>query len=358
MNTKERFLGVFNYQPVDRVPDLEFGYWEETLEQWHKEGLPDNIQDNWTAERYFGFDFYKEASVSLGLIPSFEKKVIEERGEHQIIQDENGSICEVKKVGASIPRYIKLPIETREDWEVFKEKLNPDEPKRYPDNWEELKSEWKNRDYPLAIHCGSLYGWLRGWMGVENISLALALQPDWVEEMMEYITNYILKVIDRALEEVDFDFAFWWEDMCFNKGPLISPTMFKEFMVPRYKRITARLREKGIDLNILDCDGDIEKLVPLWLEAGINVMFPLEAAHTHIEKLKDIYGKDLRLMGGVNKLALITGTEEAIDREIERVGRLLSRGGYIPHIDHRVSPDISLKNYHYYIKRKRELLGL
>ncbi|MEM1515235.1 MAG: hypothetical protein QXH24_04205, partial [Candidatus Bathyarchaeia archaeon] len=88
----------------------------------------------------------------------------------------------------------------------------------------------------------------------------------------------ILRAIEKAVKEIKpiIDFAHWWEDMCYNNGPLISPRLFKEFMVPEYKRVTSFLKDHGIWINIVDCDGNINSLVPLWLEAGINCMFPLE----------------------------------------------------------------------------------
>jgi len=160
------------------------------------------------------------------------------------------------------------------------------------------------------------------------------------------------------VREVELDFASWWEDMCFNKGPLISPRMFDEFMVPRYKKITDFLKQHGVTINIVDCDGNINELVPLWLKAGVNCMFPLEiAAGSKPEVLREKYGREVLLMGGIDKRALAAG-KEAIDRELEKIPPLIEQGGYIPHVDHRVPPDVSYENYLYYIKRKREIIGV
>ncbi len=94
---------------------------------------------------------------------------------------------------------------------------------------------------------------------------------------------------------------------------------------------------------------------PLWLEAGINVMFPVEIAHTNAEALRARYGRDLCLIGGVDKRALARG-REAIDKELQRVKALMAKGGFIPHIDHSVPEDVSYENFLYYLKRKREML--
>jgi len=123
-------------------------------------------------------------------------------------------------------------------------------------------------------------------------------------------------------------------------------------MVPRYKRITEALKKYNIDVNILDCDGQIYELVPGWLEGGINCMFPIEAAHTDPVKLRKEHGKDILLLGGVNKLQLAKG-KAAIDQELERLHPLVEKGGYIPTVDHRVPPDVSFENYLYYVEKKR-----
>lgn len=357
MNTRERFLKTWNYEPVDRVPDFEFGYWYECYDVWHKQGLPENINNDWDTERYFGFEYYSATGANSGLFPGFESKILEIKGDHQIVQAGDGVIYEESLTSRSIPKYIKFPIETREDWVRFRdEQLNPDAPGRVPDNLDESLAALADRDYPLGIWCGSLYGMLRNWMGVENISIAIGLDRDWVEEMIEHITQLSLTMISKAVGKVDFDFGMWWEDMCFNHGPLVSPVFFNEVMVPRYKRITSYLADYGVKYHVLDCDGNITQLVPYWLDAGINVMFPLEAAHTDQGALREEYGRDVRFMGGVNKMKLIKG-KESIDEEINRLSKLMEDGGFIPHVDHRCPPDVTLENYRYYIKRKREMIG-
>ncbi len=356
MNTRERFLNVFNYKPVDRYPDFEFGYWVETLEEWKKYGFPEHIDNDWDAERYFNFDYYKLVPTNTWIYPEFEKKVIEERGDHRILQDIDGTIVEVSKSSRSIPKYLRYPIESRADWEKYRnERLNPFSPERIPSNLDELIKEYEKRDYPLGIYCTSMYGRIRDALGVEFASISLYDDRWLIEDMMETFTFIALTVLEKVLPKIKLDFSWWWEDICYNQGPLISPEIFKKIAVPRYRRIVDYLEKFGVKIHILDCDGKIDELVPLWLEAGINCMFPLEAAHTDGFKLKKIYGNDLLLMGGADKIQLIKG-KKSIDEELVRVRKLMDLGGYIPHLDHRCPPDVTLENYYYYIEKKREIL--
>jgi len=359
MTQRERWNRVLHFQTVDRVPDEEFGYWDDTLRRWHDEGLPPQVDSNEKADLYFRFETGAGVPVDIGLRPPFESRVIEETEDRRIVTDGNGVTYVQPKDGHStIPHYLEFPIKTRDDWQRFRERLDPATPGRIPANLQELKAKWAQREVPLGIGWGSLFGWLRNWMGFEGISIACVEDPAWVHEMMEHLTQLFLSVIEPVAREIQLDFAAGWEDMCYRSGPIISPRMFSEFMVPRYKRITDVLRRYGCDVVIVDCDGSIEQLVPLWLAGGVNVMFPLEVGGgTNPEALRRRYGKDVLLVGGVDKRALIAG-KDAIDREVPRVARLAEQGGYIPHVDHRVPADVSYENYLYYLRRKREVLGI
>jgi uroporphyrinogen decarboxylase len=361
LNDRDRFLGVFHYKHVDRIPDYEFCFWTETIDRWHAEGLPLKVRDNKDVKIHFGFDVCERAPgfiptgklpVRTGLWPALPTRILEEKDERAIVDDGMGGIF-MRTVGSSSPpHYLRYPLKTREDWEKLKPFFDPDTPGRFPLNWDEMAESYKERDYPLGIIVGGLYGWLRNWMGVKQISIAFYRDPDWMAEMMDSLTELWIEIIRRALRSVKVDCALWWEDMCYNRGPLLSIRHFGEFMVPRYKKVTDVLREYGVDINLLDCDGDITQLVPGWLKSGINCSLPLEARYNDLYDLREKFGKELLLMGGVDKFALMKGGT-AIDKELKRLTPLLQQGGYIPMVDHCVPPEVSLANYERYLKSKR-----
>jgi len=359
LNHRERFLRTFEFKNVDRVPDYEFGYWDETIDRWHREGLPLEKKTNRDIELYLGlegWDCIEMLPIRTGLWPVLPERIIKEEGDRAIVDDGMGGIYIRTTTSSSVPHYIRHPLKSREDWERLKPFFDPDTPGRFPLNWEEIAKSYRERDYPLGIFVGSLYGWLRNWMGVERISIAFYRDPDWIAEMMDTLVNLWIKIIRRALKYVKVDFAAWWEDMCYNRGPLLSVRLFEEFMVPRYRKVTDVLKEYGVRINILDCDGDISLLVPGWLKAGINCMFPLEARHTNIYRLREEFGNKVLLMGGINKLALMAGGK-AMEKELERLTPLLKEGGYIPMVDHRVPPEVSYQTYLSYLKKKRKWIG-
>ncbi len=360
MTTRERLLAAFRGQRPDRLPNVEFGYWEETVRLWHNQGLPAEAQSDAEVERYLGLEgvtVFSELPVKNGLFPEFERRVLSSEGDRQIIRDAEGNICEILIDHSTMPRYLEYGLRTRDDWERLKrERLAPDTEGRIGDLQVAVHNA-ESAGRPVFVHCGSLYGWLRNWMGVEGLSIALMTERAWVEEMMDHLTDLTLSLIDRALPGLRVDLAWWWEDMCYNKGPLMSPQLFNEMLVPRYRQITRALRKHGVEINVLDCDGKIHQLVPGWLQAGINCMFPLEVAHTDAFRLREEFGEHLLLMGGVDKIALING-EGSIDKEIERLVPLIQKGRYIPCVDHRVPADVTMADYLYYLQKKEDLLTI
>jgi uroporphyrinogen decarboxylase len=195
-------------------------------------------------------------------------------------------------------------------------------------------------------------------MGLENIAVTFYDDPAFIEEMMEFLTEFLMNTIRRALKEIpDIDYAIFWEDMAYRGGSLISPAHFKKLMVPRYKRITELVRSHGIDVIMVDCDGNHDELTPLWLEGGLNGVFPLEAqAGEEPVRLRKEYGKDLLMVGGIDKMVLDKGKAD-IDRELERkVPFLIESGGWIPSIDHCVPANVPFDKYMYYLERLRQIV--
>lgn len=206
---------------------------------------------------------------------------------------------------------------------------------------------------------GSFYGQIRDWVGMEHLALWYYDCPDLVHEMTEYVTDFTLRVIDRALNEIpDIDCALIWEDMAMKTGSLISPKLFREFMMEPLKRVTKVLNEYSIQIIMLDSDGNVDELIPLWLEANVNLIHPLEiAAGCDPVRYRAQFGKDLRLLGGIDKRVLRDGcTKEEIEQEVmSKVPQLVEQGGYSPMVDHLVPPDVPFENFKYYMNLIHEV---
>jgi uroporphyrinogen decarboxylase len=183
--------------------------------------------------------------------------------------------------------------------------------------------------------------------------------PALIDDMMETLCNLEIECINKAMDKVRVDGATFWEDMAFKTGPLISPKMFRRFMMPHYKRITDLLRSKGVDVIFVDSDGNLNHLIPLWIESGVNFFWPLEvAAGNDAVHYRKTYGKDAILGGNIDKRVLMKSKELIREEVMSKVPYLLEQGGYFPSIDHFVPPDAPFENYLYLINTLREVGGL
>ncbi|HHW11196.1 MAG TPA: hypothetical protein GXX29_14635 [Firmicutes bacterium] len=360
MNARERWWRTFHFQQVDRVPNYEFGYWQQCYEAWHKQGLPEHIKSEREANDYFGLDKRVTIRPAIGVMPPFPKKVLETRDDVVVLQNEEGIVlAQPLSEEATIPHYLSYPIKDRASWEEYKERLNPATPERQPksETLRQLAEKYNQADYPVGIHIGSLIGTPRNRIGVENLAYLLYDDPELVDEIVETQFQLIIRGIKPYLEEIKFDYASGWEDICFNNGPLISPGMLRELLLPRYKAIADLLHQYGVDVIFTDCDGNINSLVPMWLESGYNCMFPIEVrAGSDPVALRKQYGRQILLLGGFDKMCLLKG-KDAVLAELRRLEPVIQEGGYIPHVDHRVPADVPLDTYLYYHREKRAVLG-
>ncbi|MFC1452011.1 uroporphyrinogen decarboxylase family protein [Verrucomicrobiota bacterium] len=363
MNARERFLATAGFQPVDRTFILPPWAWQETLARWQGEGLPRDAD----LAGHFQTDRIDDGPVRMNgrygphLVPPLERIVIEETAAHRIVRDEEGNTVKLFRQNAtsSMPMWLEYPVRNRRDWEeIVKPRLDPTVPGRFPvgQEFEDWVRSVRDRELPLDIQAGSLYGWPRSFLGVERISLLFYDDPMFIHEMCEHITEFVIAGITPFLKRVQFDSAFYWEDMAGKAGPLCSPATYREFMLPRLKRIADLLHAHGVRHIVVDSDGNNDVLIPLWLEVGVNGLRPFEvAAGCDPVATRRKYGKDLVIQGGIDKRALAQG-KDAIDREVlSKVPWLCMQGGYFPQIDHLVPPDVSLENYTHYARLIRAI---
>jgi hypothetical protein len=366
MTDRERFIATMHYRPRDRAPICDFGFWPETLDEWKKQGLPDWVKRGWgdeSTDKFFGMDRWQGGpAAGVALCPDFGWTKLEDRGDHEVIRDNEGVTVLRKKEMGSIPMHLGHTLVDRASWQKeFKWRLDPGNPDRYPKDWAAARKIWNDPacPYPRTAWGGSLYGWIRNWMGVENLSYLVYDDPAFFEEMVTTVADCIVGTLTKLFENgARFDACSMWEDMCYNAGPLLSPPLFKQYLVPHYKRITGLLRQHGCDVIYLDCDGKIDELLPMWLDAGVNCMFPIEIGTWGADpvKYRRQYGKDLLIIGGVDKHVLARSKVD-IEKEVHRLAPLVEEGGYIPTPDHRVPPDVPLDNYLHYLKLARQVWG-
>lgn len=369
MTDRQRFWATMHYQPRDRCPLYDFNYWDETIPVWHRQGLPATYNRRNIGE-YFGLDcslgggepFDWSAGVNMDLLPPFERKILQDEGDVYTEMQADGVIVRKQRSSVSIPMHVGHTLVDRDSWKQhYLPRLNPEHSDRLPRDWHRRLAVWTNpcRKHPVFVYAGSFFGKLRDWMGMENVALVIYDDPAWFEQMVTTLADLSIAVLEKLLATgAKFDACHLWEDMCYNAGPLISPTHFKQYLSPHYRRLAELCRRHGVDVIWVDCDGKIDELIPLWLDAGINCMFPLEIGAWGADpvRYRRKFGKNLLMMGGFDK-HILQRSKQDIEKEVMRLTPLVEEGGFIPFADHRVPPDVPLDNYLFYIHTVRRVWG-
>ncbi len=352
LTNRELWRNIMYYAEFDRMPVFHWKGWPETYERWYNEGLPKDADEH---EYFNATSIHSWVTINIELYPPFEEETIEETNEYRIYRQSDGVICKDWKNKSSIPHYIDFVLKDASSWHEYQKRLQPDEG-RIPKDFDEQIEKALKSDAPISVNTGSMVGWIRNWMGVENFSYLCYDDRDTLAEMVDTISNLVCWALEYILPRVKVDCGWGWEDICFRTGPLISPEIFKEVAVSGYRKIADKLLEYGVDLYVVDSDGMIDHLVPLWLEGGVNVMFPIEIGAWEADPMvfRKKYGKELRIIGGIDKLVIPKGSK-AIDEEIERRLPLMKEGGFIPLPDHLITPETPLEYYKYYLEKIRGL---
>lgn len=366
LNSAERYRATYTFKPVDHLVRREFYIWGEAIERWKNEGLP---EDHDQAE-LFNFDPGGIANVGLNLgwceppfIPGYEDKVIEDDGDTEIIQDFAGRWLRVFKGRRHgfMPDYLKHPVTCMKDWvEEVQPRLEVDDGRRYEELDAKCASaaEAAERDGRMVSQAMiGAYMYLRALMGPEDLLYAFVDQPELIHAMMRHWATLMNTAIEKVQSKIQLDELAIAEDICYNHGLLISPDMVREFILPYYQEVVgkARARQDGHIYFSVDTDGWCVPAIPLYLEAGMDIMTPFEVASgCDVVEIGRRY-PELIIFGGIDKRVLAAG-KGAIDKHLERIiPAMLERGGYVPTCDHGVPDDVSFENYMHYRKRICEL---
>jgi len=328
--------------------------WGRTLARWRNEGMTDHDQ---ALLEFDGLVIFKVKDMT----PPFGPQVIADEGDKLVTRTESGQIVRSWKTPMDHdPGYQVLdsPVKDFATWDAIKHRLDPEHPDHLGDDIKERVRALEQSGKPVRLDAGhslSIFGFSRELMG-DEIYLLFYDQPALVHAVMDFLGERMARLIERVSEHVQIDGVFIWEDMAYKGAPLISPEMFREFMLEPTRRVCEAARRGNVPCISVDSDGDVTKLIPLWLEAGANVVDPFEvAAGMDVNRTRERFGDDFFMSGGYDKRALFHGRTE-IDAEFERLRPALRRGKYLLSVDHSIPPEVSWDNYRYYAVCKREII--
>jgi len=362
---RERFIKLFTGERVDRAPFIEFMggcNFNSCLPRWKTEGLAADA--DWAdVRRIIGFDYiqgnprsnYIDAKIFF--FPEFEVEFVKREGDKTYVRNRWGGL-ELQKDGSELmPLTIEGPVEDRVTWEAVKWRLSGLTAERMPPEIERIRDEFAESGIP--VYAGDLpagfFGALREMVGFENLMYLFYDEPELVSEMLDTLCDLWITMYSELQKHVPIDFVLIWEDMCGKTGSLIGLDMFREFLLPRYKRLISAIRANGCPLFMVDSDGDERPLVPLWEESGVNIVVPWESQFgMDVAEVRRQH-PTLGIIGGLDKHSLEFSKKE-MDAELAKVPYMLEKGRYIPSVDHGLTSDVPWDNYLYFYNSLRELI--
>ncbi len=314
MNARERFLETMRGGRPDRVPYFEEGLRDDVLEQWHRQGLPPDAD----LSEMFHTDRRERLPVDLEPLPKLER----------------------------------WPTSLR-DLDDFRRRLDPDDPNRFGEDWDARVEGWRQRDYvvELLVHRGFfLTMGVRDWRRFEQVVYMLSDVPALVKEMLGVQGEFAARMVDRVLGQVEVDLAVFSEPIGGRNGPLMSPAMYEDLVLPSYQPALDALRRHGVETICLVTYANGGLLVPSLVKTGFNCLWACEAyvPTMDYQALRRAFGPGLGLIGGID-LDVLLADKDAIHEEITtKVPPLLAQGRYVPLADGRVRANVPFENYTYY----------
>jgi hypothetical protein len=380
VTARELFLRVLDFQETRENLNWDFGYWGGAISRWMREGLPPDIEFLGVKRDFAYGEFingpgltYPMASFDPDVLfasgiaklfhldtgpapflmnwwyhPRFEHRVLAEDDQTIEFVDTQGIHCRNFKDHRSMPLWLGHPVKNERDWQEVKEgrlAIKDLGARLVVEDLRGYLTGLGQRDFPLILYGSPIgfFGSLRFLVGEPLIYYLYYDQPALIRDMVSHLTELWLAIAEEVTSMAEFDACYFFEDMAGKQGPLIGPALFREFMMPSYRRLLSFARSRGVRHHIVDTDGNVGELIPLFLECGMTGMLPFEVrAGNDIERIRARYPR-LQILGGVDKTAL--QGRPRIDAELEKVARMMRGGGYIPFVDHAYPPDISYADF-------------
>jgi len=347
MTSRERIMVALEHGEADRVPFWE-SYWGATVARWHREGLPEGAD----LSAHFGLDPAHHTGYDWSL--QLPAEAVEETDEWVITRTNNGVLSKSFKGHDSTPLWWDFPLTDRASWEALRPRMTWNETRV---DLASAKSAYEAHRELFQVYACCCLGFekFKYLMGTEGILLALAADPDWAREMCMSTADMAIEGLDYLLGHgFEFAAAFVTEDMGYKGRPFFSPRTYREVIMPCQQRFCDVCHARGMKVMLHTCGQNME-LVPLYIEAGFDVLNPLEVkAGMDLFALKRDFGSVLTLWGGIDVRAIAHPDPSVLEKEIgEKVTMAKQGGGYIFSSDHSIPENVSLAQYQHMLELGR-----
>lgn len=294
--------------------------------------------------------------INCGWIGGGPEVILEETEDFIISRDRMGRTMKLSRKAATIPLPMDWPVKNMDDWRAIRHHYEFSE-ERFGDDWEKTARDGLAAGMVVSVGIPGGYDAPRQLMGDEALCIAYYDQPELIHDILRTIGDTAVKVLDRVSAAVQIDQLSVHEDMAGRNGPLAGPQQTAEFIKPYYRRVWDMLQERGARLFGQDSDGNMNSVIGVFLDAGVNYMYPMEpAADMDIVRIREKYGTRLALMGGIDKHVIRRSREEIVAELEHKIPPMIATGACVLGLDHRIPNGTPLENYRFYIRKVWEML--
>ncbi len=350
MTSIERVGNQLARKPVDRIAVYE-SHWGDTLARWQSEG---HITEHENLEEHFGYDMQMVWPFNYTARLDFEPETVEETEETILVRDGNGALLRRSKTHDCTPEHVDFLVKDRSGWEAHIKPLLQPERMR-------IDFEGYRKARQAAADAGRFFFWggtnvfelLHPVCGHEYMLLGMAMDPEWVCEMVDVYARMTVDMMDMLFAEEGRPDGIWFfEDMGFKQRPFMSPDMYRAIIQPGHKMTVQWVKERGLPVIMHSC-GYVEPLVPGMIEAGIDCLQAIEVkAGMDLLRLYRDFGDVLSFMGGMDVRVLYSNDKDAVERELSsKIPVVKENYGYMLHSDHSIPNTVDYDTYRFFVDR-------
>lgn len=339
MTSRERVLRLIAHEIPDRIA-IHDSPWATTVERWHREGLPSDC----SPQEYFGYEFWGAWVDNSLQLPT---ETLEDTDQYTITRTSDGNVWKNWKGRTSTPELLDFAITSRDKWEKHKWRMAMNESRVA---WDAVLEGYRAaREAGLFCHfsCGPGFTKVCNMVGPDRLMIAMAEDPDWVKDMALTDARLCAEIAEAMMARgIDFDAGWIFDDLGYKGKGFMSVRMYQEIFWPAHKLICDVFKSRGKPMLLHSC-GYVEEYIPLFIDAGFDVLQPLEVkAGMDLVKLKRLWGDRLAFMGGIDVRAMAHPDPTVIEHEIAmKLPVAMDGGGYIYHSDHSVPDNVSFEQY-------------
>ena len=355
MNGKERITKILNHEPVDRIGLFEH-FWGDTHKLWTSQG---HLKPGESIEDHFGFDMQLFWAFDMVADLDFVPKVIEQTNETILTRNGNGALLRTHKLHDTTPEHVDFMVKEREGWLSFIKPhlLEVDDRRINFEGYRKAKAEAKAAGRFFCWSGVNVFELMHPVCGHEYMLMGMALDPDWVKDMVNTFSALTIKLQKRLFEQEGYPDGIWfYEDMGFKERPFMSFAMYKDILQPGHISTIEYAHSLGIPVIMHSC-GFVEPLLPGMIEAGIDCLQVIEVkAGMDLLKLYKLYGDQIAFMGGIDVRKLYTNDQTLIDEELQtKLPELIKKNAYILHSDHSIPETVTYESYRYFVDQALKL---